>query len=373
MDWLFNIFAIIILLLGSIYGITLIIFAITFSVKKEDNKLDLNTYPDVSLLIAFRNEQANLSELIQSILSQNYNGNFEVLLSNDHSTDNSKNIISKFKDERIKVLNIPDDHIGKKSALRYAAKKAKSEILLFTDADCILPKNWIKTMVSGLINMNTDMLCGPVIFKKEGTFLNNLFRLEFMSLTGSGAAGFFINKPFLCNGANFAIKRESYEKAMSHINDKYSSGDDIFLLHYISKNGKADFLKNSDSFVVTNAPENIRSFFNQRIRWASKTTGYKDPFSIYMSLITFGFSLILFFAPIFALINPHIWYLFLVGFLSKTIADKIFLFPVTKFYKSKELIFLVPILQIVYPCYIVTTVILSLFYRPNWKERPINK
>jgi len=353
-----------------VYCIMIMIFAIAFI--KEKNSFNYSGDAGmVSIIIACRNEEKNISRLLNSLLSQEYQNKFEIIIIDDHSTDSSTKIISKFKDSRIKLLNLPDNKNGKKAALRHGVSKSSGKILLFTDADCEIPPNWISNMANGLKSENADMLCGPVKFEKNSSLFNDLIRLEFQSLTGSGASGFLIGKPFLCNGANYAIYSKIYKESINEINDKYSSGDDIFLLQHISKTGKAKFYKNPDSTVLTNAPINLKHFFNQRIRWASKTTGYKDFFSVLVAVITFAMSLLLITLPIAAIFNADFWYLFLITYTAKTLVDFFLLVPICNFYKNPKLALLVPTLQIFYVFYISITAILSLVYKPKWKGRKI--
>ena len=349
----------------------LITFAIAFSKSPKTSKYTGNA-GFISIIIAFRNEEDNLNDLIESLLVQDYINKYEIILVNDHSTDCSIEIIKRYNESQIKLLYLPKNEQGKKAALKYGVSKSCGSILLFTDADCIVPKDWITNMTNYLVKEKVDMLCGPVIFKKSKYLLNALFRLEFISLTGSGAAGFFIGKPFLCNGANYAITRTAYLNSILAINNNYSSGDDIFLLQNISKNGKVAFYKNSDLTVKTKAPENIKQFFEQRIRWASKTTGYKDSFSLIVAILTFSMSAIMIILLIGLFFDNKFWPLFLYSISLKTIIDFILLLPLCKFYKTPKLSLLVPLLQLFYIFYVSITAILSLFYKPNWKGRRIS-
>jgi glycosyltransferase involved in cell wall biosynthesis len=140
------------------YIIMLLVFALAFS-KEKAVETNSAINPDVSVIVAFRNEEKNLNALINSILVQDYAGNFEIILVNDHSNDNSLKIINEFSDERVKVFDLPVGHEGKKSALRYAHDFAAGEILFFTDADCVVPNNWIKTMQNRLSSVDEKMLC----------------------------------------------------------------------------------------------------------------------------------------------------------------------------------------------------------------------
>lgn len=365
-----NLTIIISILIFSFYCATIFVFAFSYYLRKQKN-ISISKNLFVSVIIACRNEEKNLPAFLKSLNNQDYKGKFEVIIVNDHSSDKSTEIIKKFNFDNLLLFELPKNLSGKKDSLRFGAKNAKGKILLFTDADCILPRKWISLMSNQLSANNIDMLCGPVEFKTTKSFLNNLFRLEFMSLTGSGAAGFFIKKPFMCNGANFSIKAEAYLKNMSSIRDDFSSGDDVFMLHQISKTGKADFLLEKDAIVSTNSPQSLKEFFSQRIRWASKTTGYREPFSLFIAITTFAMSLTLIALLAIAIVYSNFWTLFFIGLGSKTIADICLLIPVTKFYRAQKLLLFIPILQVFYPTYIISTAILSLFYKPYWKGRKI--
>lgn len=353
-----------------LYIVMIVLFTISWYIRKDEDPSS-DKHPLVSVIIASRNEAQNLPLLLNSLLAQNYNGDFEILIVNDHSEDDSISIIESQSDSRIILLNLPDSIKGKKEALRYGAKHAKGELLLFTDADCTLPENWILAMANGINEKNLKMLCGPVEFISYKNLFSYLVELEFLSLTGSGAAGMFLKTPFMCNGANYAIKKDVFDEASGHFNDKYSSGDDVFLLHYVSQNYRVDFLKSKDAIVKTKAPENLSGFFSQRIRWASKTSGYRTFASIYTVLVTFLMS--------FGIVAAFVGSIFEIEFLAiatlilvtKIIFDLMFMLPVLSFHNKLKLVFLSPLLQVFYPLYIFATGLLSLLSKPSWKGRKI--
>ncbi len=354
-----------------IYSVMILIFAVSFFFRKDDEHSVQSDTGFVSVIIALRNESRNVQNLLSGLLSQDYAYGFEIILVDDHSDDNSCAIIEEFADERIRLFNLPLGLDGKKQALRFGVLQAKGEILLFTDADCSLSTNWISLMTSQLIAKDLQMLCGPVEFENSDSLFNEMFLLEFASLTGSGAAGFFINKPFMCNGANYAVSKTVFDEASRHFNDKYSSGDDVFLLHYISNKHKVGFIKNYDATVKTKAPESLKSFFNQRIRWASKTSGYRNPFAIFTAAVTFLMSALILGLLVFSVFNMDYFRFLIFTLFAKTIVDFIFLVPVTRFYKKTYLLTWLPLLQIFYPIYISVTALMSMFYKPYWKGRRI--
>lgn len=364
--------AIISIIVLATYCFTIILFVIAFASKKTDNPLPITKPPFVSIIIACRNEENNINKTIESLLQQTYKGDYEILLINDHSEDKTTDFAANYKDKRINILNLPNKKYGKKTALRFGINHAKGEVLLFTDADCLVPSQWIQIMTNGLLSYNVDMLCGPVVFQNSKSFFSPFFKLEFMSMTGSGASGFFIKQPFMCNGANYAVKKSIFTNNINNLNEKHTSGDDVFLLHHTAKNGKVKFIKNKATIVITQAPKNLQSFFSQRIRWASKTTGYKNPFAIYTTILLVSMSITLVFLVILSLFLPNIWQILLFTFIAKSFIDTIFMIPICKFYGQTYLAVLTPVLQIFYPIYVVTTAILSVFYKPYWKGRKIS-
>ncbi len=165
----------------------------------------------ISVIVAARNEAKNLERLLISIFNQSYE-NFELIVVNDRSEDNSLEILQKFKKNNptknfsfISVVEKPKNWNGKKYALQIGIKAAKNEIILLTDADC-LPKDrfWIEKMANSFINFSNDKEINTVIgislYKKEKTgfphsilswFIQNetlIIALQYISFANFGMA-----------------------------------------------------------------------------------------------------------------------------------------------------------------------------------------
>ena len=100
--------------------------------------------PFVSIIIAARNEELNIGNCLQSIINQTYPQNkFEVIVTNDHSTDNTVCVINSFQKENIRVINLSDFtqnkilNSYKKKSIETALQFAKGELIVTTDADCM--------------------------------------------------------------------------------------------------------------------------------------------------------------------------------------------------------------------------------------------
>ncbi len=350
---------------------SLLILAFCYHWRDEDSSSPNVTNTDtplISVIVAFRNEEKNLPTLVESLLAQSY-GKLEIILVNDHSEDNSLAVAQSYSDKRIKVINAPEEVSGKKSALRLGYEKSSGEILYFTDADCILKKECIETIITEMLAKKYAMACGPVCYSDKKGFFSGIAQLEFLSLTGSGAAGFFMNRPFMCNGANFAVERKVYAEA--DLNKKYSSGDDVFLLHYAHSKYKVGFIQNEKCIVETQAPEGLGGFFAQRIRWASKAGGYKNPFAIFVSATVFLMALTLIASFVAGCICPIYFIVFFCLLFMKNAVDTYFIVYVLHFYHRGKLWWAILPLTLLHPLYIVSVAVASLFYRPKWKGRRI--
>jgi poly-beta-1,6-N-acetyl-D-glucosamine synthase len=340
-----------------------------------------NIFPRVSILIAARNEEKTISRLLFSLIAQDYPHNlFEVILVNDFSEDDTPGVISRFIEnngvKNFHLLENPDKkRSGKKGALEYALKKAKGEIIMTTDADCVMRRHWLLSMVKHFIDGQFQMVIGPVDIDSKGGLFNKLQSLEFMSLTGSTAGSAAWGTPVMCNGANLAFRKDSRAHIHEKISgNKYASGDDVFLMQAFQKEfpGKIIFNKERDAIVVTAPSTCLRSFFNQRTRWASKARGYNQPTTITTGAIVASFNVFLSFATMLVLMF-HLFptNLLLIMWISKFIADFPLLYMVGRFTDKTTLLCLYIPLQLIYPFYVTAVIIRSLSGMYKWKGRKL--
>lgn len=337
--------------------------------KNFRRKIDL--IPEkLSIILPFRNEAENLENVISDLLDQDYPAEFmEILAINDHSTDDFWKIINCFKDKRLKIISLNENQEGKKQAILLGLEKSACSIIVSVDADCRYSKKWLSNMLAFRQKKNAEMVFGPVDFICEKSVFSKIQNLEFLSLIGSGAGAASIGNPIFCNGANLLYKRQEFQKN-NILYESNASGDDVFLLHGIKKNGgKICFLKSKEAICYTHAPENLKEFVSQRKRWASKAKNYKDSDSVIVSLIVFlnAFSLIVLgFASIF---SPLCFYVFLALFSSKCLIDLLLFIPVLRFFRKETLlIWFIPV-QPIYIAYVSFIGIFGTLGKINWKGR----
>ena len=344
--------------------------------SKKNRKEKSNFHPTVSIVVAFRNEEENIPNLISDLKNQKYSEDkIEIIFINDHSTDNTFDLLKKANFKSMQVLNLTDSLQGKKHAISKGIAIAKGEIILTTDADCRLQSGWIKSMVSYFSDKEIKLVSGPVNFVEKRSFFLNFQSLEFLSLIGSGAGAIFNNNAIFCNAANLAYRRQIFIELNHHQMHSIASGDDVFLLHAVKRNypNSIIFAKEEAAIVKTKLLNTFSAFINQRKRWTAKSIVYKDFHTIYTSyivLLTNLLYLILFFISVF---DNNLFNYFIYFHLAKFIIDIIFFYRVLCFFRRKDLLKWIFIFEFLYSIYIFLIVILSFTSKFNWKGRSYTK
>jgi cellulose synthase/poly-beta-1,6-N-acetylglucosamine synthase-like glycosyltransferase len=338
----------------------------------QSNISDLN----VTVIIAFRNEEKNLPPLFDSLVEQSYpNSAFDIIFIDDHSEDKSASLVRDFVSSgaNARLISMESSDTGKKKALALAALEARGKLLLFTDADCIPGKEWIKTIVSRYRRDKPVLIASPVIIKPGSSFFSRFQSLEFFSLIGSTAGSFGIHNPIMVNGANLAVEKEIFIESIDFLQNKTPSGDDIFLLIHLKKNYKERlvFLKSLDATVNVNPHSNLFTFLQQRLRWTSKSRFYKDKSLIYSALVVLILNLWILNCFIMAFFKTP--YVIIGGavFLVKTIIDYLFLRKILKFFKFERLLKFFVLSQFLYFLYISFTGVAGNFIPSKWKGRSV--
>ncbi len=359
-----------ILIILFLYALLIIRYNLGWHKNKAKTNKDFT--PEVSIVIAMRNEENEIERLLKNLQSQIYpSDKLEFILVNDHSTDNTLNILNLSQLDNLQVINMPHALFGKKNAIKKAVELASGDIILATDADCSFNQNWVHTMTSYFVDENIKLVSGPVAFyKQKGIFLR-LQELEFSSLIGSAAGAIGINNAIFCNGANMAYRKEVFLELNNFTNDIVASGDDVFLLHRVKAkySNAIAFAKQQNAIVNTVPVQTLHAFINQRKRWTAKSSEYKDFASIYTSFLVLFTNLALVF--LFSMLFVSIQYLelFLLFFTLKFLLDLLLLAPVLKFFKRTDLVKWIFPFEIFYSIYIVVIVFLSFTKSFEWKGR----
>lgn len=347
-----------------------------------------NNNTKITVIIPARNEAQNIKACLDSIIAQSYPKDlFEIIVVDDFSTDDTAQIISQY--QHVQLISLKDfvpDKINsyKKKAIEIAIQQSKGDLIVTTDADCIVPKKWLDTIASFYEKEKPAFIAMPVLIKSGNKFIEIFQALDFMTL--QGITGASVNKKFhsMCNGANLAYTKEAFYEVDGFKGiDNIASGDDMLLMHKIFElnRDKVKFLKSQAVIVRTNPVGSVGEFFNQRIRWASKADKYTDKSLLPVLIIVYFLNVMMLVLPIMALfcngqcsmLNVQCsmfgaWGLLL---LLKILVELFFLYPVAVFFCSKRLLPWFPIAQ---PFHILYTIIagwLGKFGSYQWKDRQV--
>lgn len=364
----------------SLYTIGLLVaFVAWLRLSDSENVNSAANTPFITVIIPVRNEENTLPYLLQDIENQIFNKDkFEIIIVNDASTDTTKSIIEAFQPKatfRLKLLNlpaIPNNPSPKKRAITTAIQQAKGELIVTTDGDCRVGNEWLLCIANFYRATDAYFISGPVTFIDENShsFINKLWNrlqiVEFGSLVGSAAASIRLGSPTMCSGANLAYKKSVFFEVNGYEgNEQLASGDDEFLMHKIAHKypDKVQFLKSSKAIVSTYSHSSLRSFYNQRKRWASKWKAYQHWQPTALAIFIFMVNLL---AGI-ALLTRN-WPLFLL----KCSSEWVFLGSILLFFKKSRSLIYIPLTQVIYPFYVVFFGLISQKKSTfRWKEREL--
>lgn len=336
--------------------------------------------PFVSVVITARNEENTIRSCLEGILSQDYpHDRLEIVLSDDHSDDRTVEVASGIRNPlagpEIRILTagtgLPS---GKKPALARAIQEARGNLILATDADTSRGPGWVHAMVQEYLRSGKQMILGPVCLKGNSIF-QRIQQLEFLGVMGLTAGSAGAGTPIMCNGANLLYPKTTYLKAGGfdgHM--KYSSGDDQFLLASVRKlSGRSAvaFALREEAIVSTPAEDSISGFLHQRMRWVSKSKGYRDPLVILSGGLAYLTSAFLLAFLVTGLFDARAILLFLICWGAKILADFALIQPMARFFGNRNDLWLYLPAQLFQLIYVPLAGLAGLIFPYRWKGRRI--
>ena len=331
---------------------------------------NLETLPFVSIIIAARNEEKNLPDLLDDLINQEYPSNkFEIIIINDRSYDSTPKILLKASENYafVKTITVNEESVHmtpKKNAIDLGIKKSKGEVILATDADCRVGPLWVASMTYSLVSKNRIVIGYSEISKIRDTLFEAYQKIDFLAIltANAGAAGW--DHYWSGTGQNLAYYKEDYFKigGFTPVKDKIS-GDDMYLVQSISKLKKGYIHIDPNSHVKTKAMTSIKDFFNQRIRWSSnsKANYKKNPLFFSFLMISFVENLLILMSLFFALKAYFIWGL-------KIILDSLVILSGAKLFERSFDFKTYLIWAALQPIYIPIIGVLGLLNKFNWKK-----
>ena len=367
-----------ILLFSALYYAGSLFYFIFGLSKKEDQSKNLNT-PPVSVIIAVRNGEKNLTRLLTALKKQVYNGKMEFIIVDDESSDNSPQIINKFAQNDYRFIYTSsmngDKNLNfKKRALDAGIKKSQYERLLFTDVDCIIQFYWVKSMLSSFTN-EIDYLIGYSEAIDTSTIAAKFQKMDFFMLLSAARGMVNNNSAWACTGQNQAYRKSLYNSVggFSKIADQLQGDDSLFLLLCRkARNVKVNFATSPESFVISRPELTWKSLLKQRTRWAGDSKvfwKYNIPFYI-TSMATFILNVGVIITPLIYGFNIFLSIWFINILLLKFIAELMLMSKGGNIFDRKFTLFEFLQWLIIQPIYVMAVSLGSIFnLNQNWQGR----
>lgn len=333
----------------------------------------------VSIIIPARNEELNIKHLLKDILSQYYPTHLmEIIVVDDHSTDNTAQIIQSF--QGVKYIDLSNHTDGKilnaykKKAIETAIAQSEGDLIITTDADCRMGAYWLLSLVQYFEQYKHQFIAAPVQFANDGSLFQTFQSLDFMTMQGITGAIVNNHSGTMCNGANLAYTKKAFNAVGGFKDiDDIASGDDMLLMYKIEQKfpKRTGFIKCPEAIVTTAPMLNFKSFLQQRIRWASKATKFKDKrIKLVLGLVYF-FNLTFLLLQLFSLHNSKNLITFFGLLILKAGIEYYFLKPVSQFFKKEKELHTFFILQFIHIPYILISGLMGQFGTYSWKERTV--
>ncbi len=335
----------------------------------------------VSVIIAARNEYDNLEKHLELILEQNH-PKFEVVVINDCSWDQTATLLERLqiRYSHLKVVTLLEQEKypkGKKFALTLGIKASEHELLVFTDADCKPASNmWLRNMQTRF-TPNKHLVLGYSPYKKQSGLLNMFIRFETF-MTGISYLSFALLKDaYMGVGRNLAYRKSLFftTKGFASHNHLLSGDDDLFVNETANQGNVAIEIR-KDSFMVSEPKENWASWRKQKSRHMSTGKYYKGRHQFWLGVfsvshILFNLSLILLVPFIFIYIDgvyvhyDQLLYMMAGAYGFRLLVQLCIYYPNMKKLNDTQLIFLLPVLDLMYSFYLFAFGLASLFSKPK--------
>jgi cellulose synthase/poly-beta-1,6-N-acetylglucosamine synthase-like glycosyltransferase len=335
---------------------------------------------EVSIVIAARNEEKNLDQCLNALLKQTYSKKlFEIIIVDDGSHDRTASLVQSFSNRfsNVRLLSLPDaleKTISRKPlAMSEGIAQAKGEIILTTDADCIVPPQWIEIMVNHF-EEGVVFVAGPVAEYNSNTFFAQMERLEFLGLITTAAGLIGSGRPIICNGANLAYRKDAFV-SVNGFQEQNSSNDDESLMNKMveRKIGKVVFAPEADAVVVTHSSNTVSAFLRQRIRWANKRGHYEDKTILLSLLGLYFFFVSMFFISILFFWEPQLFQPLVIAFGGKVLVDYFTLRSGARLFRQGIPLFHFFIAEFLHVPYIVIAAAIGQVASMQWKGRTIRR
>lgn len=329
--------------------------------------------PPLSVVICARNEEENLKENLELVLTQDY-PDYEVVVVNDCSYDDSEWVLKEFSQKyaHLNVVTLKEDvrfKHGKKFAVTMGIKAAKNNLMVFTDADC-RPQSahWLRYMGNSFEG-DKEIVLGYSPYIKHPGFLNRFIRFETFHTAISYLSHALKRNPYMGVGRNLAYTKSLFFKGKGFASHMHIlSGDDDLFVNQNANRHNTTICIDLDAHVWSDPKRTYSSYALQKTRHHGASEAYKTGHKWMLSMqvgsaVTFYLFLILC-----LFLYPEWWYYLAGAYVLRLLIQLIIYRPCMKKLQVGDLLPLLPIMDIFFYFYTTFNGFFSLFKKETrWK------
>lgn len=166
----------------------------------------------ISVAICTRNRSHTLADTVRSLADQDYTGDYEVLVIDDGSTDDTQGMVQRLAEQiqRPSIRYIHQDHGGLSNARNRAVSESEAELIAFIDDDAVAVPGWLRAIVEGAAR-HPDIECfaGRIVLQLEAKAPRTC---ELESLAAELDEGEEEHPTWRAKGANMAMRRSGFRR-----------------------------------------------------------------------------------------------------------------------------------------------------------------
>ena len=277
---------------------------VAFYKKNKRPKLDEELEP-VSVVICARNAYEYLTELIPSLLHQDY-PDFEIVVVNDCSDDETEEYLKELARQEPKIKPVQmRQHLnffnGKKFPLSMGIKSAKNDLIIFTECNC-LPANdqWLRSVVN-CYGGNTEVVIGYSPFVQKKNVINKLMRFDALQQGLQYLSSTLAGHPYMGIGRNLSYRQDLFFRNKGFISHYTTSvGEDDLFINKVAKKRNTEALIDAENTIFTTPPSSFRLWTHQKSSRYSTVRKYNTRTRLQLSF--FYVSQLLFYVSFIALL-----------------------------------------------------------------------
>jgi len=240
--------------------------------NRKHYRTQLTQQPRISILIAARNEAFTIGRCLQAIEALDYpKEKLEVLIGDDASTDGTRAVIAAFIHDKphyrcITITETLGQARGKANVLAQLARQATTDYYFYTDADIVVPPEWIKAMLSEMppevgVVTGITTIQGKTLFAK-------LQAMDWLYALGSMQVVSDLKLPVTAMGNNMVLRRQAYEAVGGFESIPFSITEDIAIFNQVLRKGwRFRNIYDRSVLALSTPAVSFKQFLHQRKRW----------------------------------------------------------------------------------------------------------